>query len=123
NSPVLRLGMARLTARLLTDFILLCVGFVPAIAGLIHHLIPVLVTRGFVRLVKYPGRTTIAQNRLMIGLPVFAFWYAIVWWWLATRTEVWIAWVWMLTMPLAGVMALHYVWRARYARRALWQEL
>lgn len=98
-------------------------GFLPAIAGALHHLVPFAVTRGIVRLVKYPGRVTIAQNRLMIGLPVYGIWYVLVWWLLAAHAWVWFAWVWTALMPLAGVEALHYTWRMRRAGRALWSEL
>lgn len=123
DSPVLGLGLARLTWRLLRDTIWLLVGLVPAIAGALHHLLPFAITRGIVRLVKYPGRTTIAQSRLMIGLPIYGLWYAAVWWLLATHTRGWIAWLWTGLMPLAGIAALHYAWRIRHAGRAWWHEL
>jgi len=123
DSPVLNLGMARLTWRLLRDTIGLLVGLVPAIAGALHHLLPFAVTRGIVRLVKHPGRTTIAQNRLMIGLPIYGFWYVAVWWFLAAHTRGWFAWLWVGLMPFAGIMALHYAWRVRHAGRAWWHEL
>jgi hypothetical protein len=123
DSPILRFGLARLAGRLLGDTLTSFVRFVPAIAGTLHHLIPFALTRGVVRFVKYPGRTTIAQNRLMIGLPVYGLWYGLVWWLLATHTRVWIAWLWTGLMPLAGVAALHYAWRARQAWRAWRQEL
>lgn len=123
DSPVLRFGLARLAGRLLADTLRLMVGLVPAIAGAMHHLVPFAVTRVIVRFIKHPGRTTIAQNRLMIGLPVYGFWYALVWWLLATHTRVWIAWLWTGLMPLAGVAALHYAWRARHVWRAWRQEL
>lgn len=123
DSPVLRLGIARLTGRLLAETIRLFVGLVPATAGALHHLVPFAVTRAIVRLVKYPGRTTLAQNRLMIGLPIYGLWYAFVWWLLATQTGVWIAWLWTGVMPLAGIAALHCSWRLRHAGRAWWHEL
>jgi hypothetical protein len=123
DSPILRLGVVRLTLRLLKETLWLLAGLVPAIAGTLHHLVPFAVTRFIVRFIKYPGRTTVAQNRLMIGLPIYGFWYAAVLWWLATRTEVWIAWLWTGLMPLCGIAALHYAWRMRTAGRAWWQEL
>ena len=122
-SPVLRLGVARLTGRLLVDTLRLLIGLAPAIAGTLHHFVPFAITRGIVQLVKHPGRATLALNRLMIGLPVYAFWYGIAWWLLAGCTQVWIAWLWTALMPLAGVAALHYAWRVRHAGRAWWQEL
>lgn len=98
-------------------------GFIPALAGTLHHLVPFLITRGLVQLVKYPGRTTIAQNRLMVGVPIYAIWYAFVWWMLAKYFAVWIAWAWTALMPLAGIEALHYSWRIRHTGRAWWSEI
>ena len=123
DSPVLRLGLARLTGRLLGDALRLLIGLGPATAGTLHHLVPFAITRGIVQLAKYPGRATLALNRLMIGVPIYGIWYAFVWWLLARYTHVWIAWLWTGLMPLAGVAALHYGWRVRGAWRALWQEL
>jgi 1-acyl-sn-glycerol-3-phosphate acyltransferase len=123
DSPVLRLGVAWLTVRLLADTFRLMLGLVPGIAGTVHHLVPFAVTRGLVRLVKYPGRTTVAQSRLMIGLPVYGLWYAAVWWLLAAQTRVWIAWLWLGLMPFAGIATLHFAWRVRQAGRAWWHEL
>ena len=122
-SPVLRLGVARLTGRLLADTLRLLIGLGPALAGTIHHFVPFAITRGLVQLVKNPGRATLALSRFAIGLPLYALWYAFVWWLIATRTHEWIAWLWTALMPLAGVAALHYVWRLRHAGRAWWQEL
>ena len=122
-SPVLRLGVGRLTGWLLLDTLRLLIGLGPALAGTLHHLVPFAITRGIVQLVKHPGRATLALNRLMFGLPVYVLWYAFVWWLLAKYTQPWIAWLWTVLMPLAGVAALHYAWRVRGAWRAWWQEL
>ena len=122
-SPALRLGLARLTGRLVLDTLRLLLGLLPAGAGMLHHLVPFAVTRGIVQLVKHPGRPTIAQNRLMIGLPVFALWYALVWGGIAHHHGALFAWLWTVLMPCAGVAALHYAWRVRTAGRAWWQEL
>ena len=123
DSPVLRFGLAQLAGRLVADTFCLLVGLVPAIAGALHHLVPFAVTRIIVRFIKYPGRTTIAQNRLMIGLLIYGLWYGFVGWLLATQTRLWIAWLWTGLMPVAGVAALHYAWRVRQAWRAWRQEL
>jgi len=98
-------------------------GLLPFIAGTLHHLVPFLVTRGIVQLIKHPGRGTIAQNRLMIGIPVYATWYAAVWWSLDHHHGPWFAWIWTVLMPFAGIEALHYAWRMRFARRAWWSEM
>lgn len=123
NSPLLSQGLAQVTAHLCRETIWLLLGLVPALAGVLHHLVPFAITRGIVNLVKHPGRATIAQNRLMIGLPLYGIWYAVVWWLLASQTRAWIAWLWTGMMPLCGIAALHYTWRLRHAGRAWWQEL
>jgi len=123
NSPILSEGSARATAHLLKATIGLLLGLGPAAAGAVHHLVPFAITRGIVKLVKHPGRATIAQNRLMIGLPLYGIWYGAVWWLLASKTHVWLAWLWTGLMPLCGIAALHYAWRVRHTGRAWWQEL
>ena len=122
DSPILSLGVVRLTLRLLRQTLWLLGGLLPAIAGTLHHLVPFVVTRVIVRFIKYPGRTTVAQNRLMIGFPVYGFWYAAVLWFLGTRTQLWIAWLWTALMPLCGIAALHYAWRMQVVGRAWWSE-
>lgn len=122
DSAILRLGVARLTGRLLKDTLWLLLELVPAIAGTLHHLVPFAITRTIVRFVKYPGRTTVAQARLMIGLPIYGLWYAAVCWLLATHTRVWIACLWTGLMPLAGIAALDFVWRTRRVVPAWWHE-
>jgi len=123
DSPILRLSVVHLTLRLLGESLRLLAGLAPAIAGTLHHLVPFAITRFIVRFIKYPGRTTVAQNRLMIGLPIYGLWYAAVLWLLATQTQLWIAWLWTALMPLCGIAALHYAWRMRHAGRAWWHEL
>jgi len=123
DSPILRLGVVRLTLRLLKETFWLLAGLVPTAAGTLHHLVPFAVTRVIVRFIKYPGRTTVAQNRLMIGLPIYGLWYAAVLWLLATQTQLWIAWLWTALMPFCGIVALHYAWRARIVGRAWWSEI
>jgi len=123
DSPILRLGLLRLALRQIREAAWLLVGFVPAAAGTLHHLVPFGITRMIVTFIKYPGRTTVAQNRLMIGLPIYGIWYAAVLWLLATQTHHWIGWLWTALMPLCGIAALHYAWRLRTAGRAWWHEL
>jgi hypothetical protein len=59
----------------------------------------------------------------MIGLPIYAIWYAAVWLLIATHHAVWFAWLWTALMPLCGIEALHYAWRMRNAGRAWWSEI
>src|SRR5580765_3742191 len=70
-----------------------------------------------------PDRTTIALNRLLVGLPIYVLWYAATWLLIATHHAVWMAWLWTALMPFCGVEALHYAWRLRSAGRAWWNEV
>lgn len=122
-SPVVQWSGGKLTRRMLRDTLWLLPGLLPALAGTLHHLVPFLTTRGLVRLVRYPGRTTLAQNRFLLGLPVYGVWYALVAWLLTRQFAPWVAVSWTLLMPFAGVAALHYAWRMRHAGRAWWNSL
>ena len=101
----------------------LAVGFVPALAGLLHHLVPFVLTRLAGRLFRQPLRATIALSRLGPGLVIYAAWYALAWSWLARRFPDWVAWTWTTLMPLAGILALHYWPRTGQAARVLWQRI
>lgn len=123
ESAAVRLQGPALGWVLLRETLWLLPGLGPFLAGAGHHLVPFLATRGLVRLVKHPGRATIALNRLLVGVPIYGLWYALVWWELAAHTAVWVAWLWTALMPLAGIEALHYAWRMRHAGRDWWSEL
>jgi hypothetical protein len=109
-------------ARLAGEALGLALGFVPALAGLMHHLVPFVLTRLAARLVRGPIRSTIALSRLGPGLLIYGSWYALAWWWLARWFPDWVAWTWTALMPLAGIQALHYWPRAGQAARVLWQR-
>ena len=101
----------------------LVLGFVPALAGFLHHLVPFVLTRLTSRRIRQPLRATIALSRLGPGLVLFAAWYAFAWWWLARRLPDWVAWTWTVLMPPAGILALQYWPRAGQAARVLWQRI
>jgi hypothetical protein len=79
--------------------------------------VPFLITRGVARFFQTPGRSSIALARLLVGLPVYLAWYALVGWWLAGRFAPWTAGLWLGAMPFCGVLALHYWRRARESVR------
>jgi hypothetical protein len=70
-----------------------------------------------------PGRSTVALSRLLIGLPIYAGWYAYAGWWIAHRFAPWVATAWLTTMPLAGLVALDYWRRTRNVSASLWRQL
>lgn len=123
NSAAVRLSGSALAWKLTKETLWLLPGLLPFLAGTLHHLVPFLVTRLIVHFIKYPGRVTTAQNRLMIGIPIYAIWYALVWVFITHHHPVWFAWLWAVLMPFAGIEALHYAWRVRHAGRAWWSEL
>jgi len=110
-------------ARLTGETLGLALGFVPALAGLLHHLVPFVLTRLAARLFRGPVRATIALSRLGPGLLIYGAWYALAWWGLARWFPDRFAWMWTALMPLAGIQALHYWPRAGQAARVLRQRI
>ena len=123
NSPVLRLRGWQLALNLAGALCRLAVGLPVAVVGTLHHLLPFVLTRLIASRVQAPGRSTVALSRLLIGLPIYAAWYGFVWGWLSFHVATWIATIWIILMPFAGITALHY-WE--YARRtviAWWHQI
>jgi hypothetical protein len=73
-------------------------------------LLPFAITRAFAKMLRAPGKSTIALARLLIGLPLYALWYFVAWRILAERLSPEVAWIWTLWMPSAGLFALMF-WR------------
>jgi len=99
-----------LVLRLLGRAFLFAVSFILSIPGTIHHILPFAVTRWLANMLQAPGRSTIALARLLIGLPMYALWYFLVWKALALEFSHEVAWIWTLWMPSAGLFALMF-WR------------
>jgi 1-acyl-sn-glycerol-3-phosphate acyltransferase len=123
HAPVVRLRGTGLAASLLGKAVLLALGFVPALLAALHHVAPFLVVRGIGRLVQMPGKTTISQVRVGLGLPIYAAWYGVVAWWMSGHISPRMALIWALLMPWAGIFSLSF-WRlARDTSRAWRQEI
>ena len=99
-----------LVLRLLARGFMFLLSFVLSIPGTLHHLLPFAVTRWLASMIQAPGKSTIALSRLLIGLPLYAFWYFIVWRILAQHYSNEVAWIWTVWMPSAGLFALMF-WR------------
>ena len=104
RSPVVQFRRLRLAMRLLRDTVFFVIGILPALAGLLHHAVPYLVSRKLAARFNQ-GRTTLALARLAIGLPLIAM-YVGVWFALRSYFLPWVAWTWMLIMPYCGFLAL-----------------
>lgn len=123
DSPILRLRGLRLFMRMLWDPFWMALTFATAVAGTVHHILPFLLVRAIAPRVQTPGRTTVSLTRLALGIPLYGAAYVAVWWWMANYFRPWIAWVWLIPMPLAGIWALYY-WRfARSASGMWWQQI
>jgi 1-acyl-sn-glycerol-3-phosphate acyltransferase len=123
RADALQFRGVRLGARLLSEAVFMSMGFVVVLVGTLHHLLPFFVVRGIARLIRAPGKSTIALARLGIGLPIYAAWYALVWWWMADYFLPWVAWAWLIPMPFAGLLALKYWWRVRETSGVWWREM
>jgi hypothetical protein len=98
----------------------LLVGFIPAALGMLHNLVPYLLVRWIVAGSGKPAG--LSTHRLRAGLPIFALWYAFVWWMLAGYFLPSIASVWISLMAVAGIFALSYWPRARVAAQLRWAK-
>jgi 1-acyl-sn-glycerol-3-phosphate acyltransferase len=123
RSTVLRWRGWRLAWHLLGEAVLMDLGFVFVLVGTVHHLVPFLVTRFVARFVQAPGRSTVALARFGVGVPVYGAWYAFHAWWISQYFLPWVAWAWLLPMPLAGLLALQYWRRVKRTSAGWWRNL
>ena len=122
RSDVINLHGHKLTAKIGRQIIWFIFLFPPALAGLLHHAIPILLMRGIIAVIPLSDRSTLGLIRLLFALPILPIWYAFVWWWLARWTQPWIATLWTALMPLAGLRALFFYRALRTTIPALWHE-
>lgn len=112
-----------LVLRLLGRGFLFAFSFALSIPGTLHHAVPFAVTRLIAGLLQAPGRSTIALARLLIGLPVYAAWYAAIWKLLVLYVSSSAAWMWTACMPLAGLFALMFWRQAKRIAPVLGREM
>lgn len=93
-----------------------------ALPGLVHHAVPFGVIYWVMRCLRPTGRDTLALYRLLLDLPIYLLWYAVAWWWLAGWSQAWVATLWSVLMPLAGLRAMFFVRAARTTIPAFWYE-
>jgi len=93
-------------AALARDTLLALVTGAFGLLGFLYHLVPYAVVRLIARFTAGDGLALIALTRLLYSLPVYAAWYAFVWWRLSLYFLPWVAWLWLALMPWAGLAAL-----------------
>jgi len=119
GSPVMRYRRLRLTLRLLRDTAAHFMGIVPALAGLLHHAVPYVISRQVSMRACKGGRMTLALTRLGIGLPLMILTYIGVWFALRSYFLPWVAWAWTIAMPFCGFLALKRLRKLRRGGQAL----
>jgi 1-acyl-sn-glycerol-3-phosphate acyltransferase len=123
DSPVLRLHGLKVCVKLLWHIFCLVLLFIPALVGTLHHLVPFVLVRGLAALLDQPGRKTVSTNRMLVGVPVYLIWYAMVAWWAFGHFAAWFAWTWLIAAPFCGVIAIHYWRRSGRMIQLLWHQL
>jgi len=112
----------KLALRLMWEALFMDIGFFLVLVGTLHHLLPFFVVRGLSRLFQ-AGKSTVALARLAIGLPIYAVWYALIWRWITGYFLPWVAWTWLIPMPIAGLLALKYWWCVRDTSGLWWRQV
>jgi len=123
DARLLRISGLALAGVLVRDALVFLGGGVFGLLGLVHHLLPY----GLVRLVagrlSGDGRMVVALMRLLVSVPVYAAWYAFVWWRMTLYFVPWVAWTWLALMPFAGLAAVQLARRVRTSLPCWWAEL
>ncbi|MBC8869497.1 MAG: 1-acyl-sn-glycerol-3-phosphate acyltransferase [Planctomycetes bacterium] len=123
DSTVLRLHGLKVCAKLLWSFLCLILLFAPALVGALFHMAPFVFARTLAARLDQPGRKTISTNRMLVGVPLYLIWYAVVAWWTFGYFATWFAWAWTIAAPFFGLIAVYYCRKARQTSRLLWHQL
>lgn len=113
----------RLAAGVAWGAVKLLVGGVVGLIGLLYHAVPYGLVRLIAGWLPASGRMVVAMGRLGLSLPIYAVWYAFVWWRMSLYFVPWVAWAWAAAMPWAGLVALALARKLRVALPAWWAEL
>ena len=107
-------GLALLGDFVRDGLVLGCGGLV-GLVGLLHHALPYGVVRLIAGRTAGPGKMVVALSRLLLSLPIYAAWYAFVWWRMSLYFLPWVAWTWAAMMPVAGLVGITVVRRVKRA--------
>ena len=115
-------GPRRLLTHILRS-VRLALGLIPVLCGILQNAPLLAVERLIVRFLPQAGATTIALSRLAVAVPVILLWYGFTGWLLAGYFLPWVAALWILTTPFAGLFALRYFQTLTTVSRDWWLEL
>lgn len=123
EARVFRLQGWRLALVLLRDGLAMTAGGAVGLIGFLHHAVPYGIVRLIAGRLAGEGRMVVALSRLGLSVPIYAAWYAFVWWRMSLYFLPWVAWAWVLAMPAAGLVTLAVSRRLRGALRFWLAEL
>ena len=118
GEAALSLRGARLAGSFALTAVKLVAGALAGVFGVLTHLLPYVLVRLLGKLLPAPGRMTLALNRLLVGVPIYAAWYGLAAWWLNDYFLKWVVITWLVLMPVSGLVALDNVrrWRKLFPR-------
>ncbi|HEY0946006.1 MAG TPA: 1-acyl-sn-glycerol-3-phosphate acyltransferase [Opitutaceae bacterium] len=123
DARLLQVRGPRLTMLMARDGLALLCGAIIGLFGALHHAVPYGLVRLIAGFIPTPGRMTVALNRLLLSVPLYAAWYAAVWWWQSGYFLPWVAWTWAALMPFAGLVALNTGRRLRTELPLWWAQV
>ncbi len=123
DARIFALRGPRLLAVLLRDGVRLLAGGLVGLVGLLHHVFPYVLVRVIAGRTAGQGRMVVALSRLLLSLPLYALWYAFVWWRMSLYFLPWVAWTWLALMPSAGLVAVSAGRRWRESLPFWWAEV
>lgn len=123
DARLFRLSGLALAGVMARDALLFLAGGLAGLLGLLHHLPPYLLVRLLAGRLAGDGRMVVALTRLGLSLPLYAGWYAFVWWRFSLYFVPWVAWAWTAAMPFAGLVAVNLGRRLRAALPLWWAEV
>ena len=122
DSIVLRRPAIVVAVVLLWKLLVLALLFLPAIWGTLYHIIPFILVRKIAARIDQPGLKTISTNRMLVGVPLYLLWYAIVTGGLLFA-HIRIAWAALAIAPFVGVLAMYYWREARQTISIMYHQL
>lgn len=117
-----RQGFA-LAAQLAGSALLALLGSLVGLLGFLHHLVPYVIVRAIARRTTGDGKMVVALHRLLLSLPIYALWYALIAWRMSLYFAPWVTWSWLVAMPFAGLIALAVGRKLKISVPYAWAEL
>ncbi len=123
QSDLFRLRYTKLFLRQSWDFIWIVIGFIPALLGTLHNIVPFFAVRATVARIPQTNRSVVSLQKLLLSLPIYGLWYFLMWWKLSQYFLPWVATTWSFLMIFAGIFALAYCYKGKVAAQLWWSEL